>query len=231
MAAPIKITKETETVSKNLAQIFNENPDLTYKEVADKAGISDALLGAIIHKQRNISPEALVKLASALHVSTDYLLGLFVPESLDDLAKLHEQKRYLEQRVSASLYDAAKLKTSTERAAAMQMVAELDEQIALITTSIERASSGPIRIPERGGNAVYRPAGFVDTTECVVIKNGSDNVPADSVVFLGSTNNPTRVYLVNNTGKFHLTKTPAPDCDVVGEATYVLLPANACISA
>lgn len=228
MIAGIRITKETRSVAETLANLFARDKKLTYKSVATKAGISDALLGAIVNGQRNITPEVLVKLAVALGVTTDYLLGLDAVESLNDLKELKFQKQQLEHQVSKLLRAAADQKSGTERTKTMQKVMALEERIARMASSLERSAAGPLKIPTRSGDEdVYRPADFVGATECVVIRNGDNNIPADSVIFLEHATKPTGAYLVNSSGKLRLTKTPAPDSAVVGAASYILLPAQA----
>lgn len=56
---------------------------LTQKELADKMGLTKAVISYYELQERYPSPEVLVKLASIFHVSTDYLLGLERTDTLD----------------------------------------------------------------------------------------------------------------------------------------------------
>ena len=49
---------------------------LTQKELADKLGLSKAAVSYYEQSLRSPSPEVLIKIAEAFHVTTDYLLGL-----------------------------------------------------------------------------------------------------------------------------------------------------------
>ena len=49
---------------------------LTRKQLADKIWVTKASISYYEQSERNPSPEVLMKLANAFHVSTDYLLGI-----------------------------------------------------------------------------------------------------------------------------------------------------------
>lgn len=49
---------------------------LTQKQLADKIWVTKASISYYEQSERNPSPEVLMKLANAFHVSTDYLLGI-----------------------------------------------------------------------------------------------------------------------------------------------------------
>ena len=49
---------------------------LTQKQLADKIWVTKASISYYEQSERNPSPEVLMKLANAFHVTTDYLLGI-----------------------------------------------------------------------------------------------------------------------------------------------------------
>lgn len=55
---------------------LRQNAGLTQKQLADKIWVTKATISYYEQSERNPSPEILVKLATAFHVSTDYLLGI-----------------------------------------------------------------------------------------------------------------------------------------------------------
>ena len=56
---------------------------LTQKKLADKMGLTKAVISYYELQERYPSPEVLIKLASIFHVSTDYLLGLERTNTVD----------------------------------------------------------------------------------------------------------------------------------------------------
>ena len=52
------------------------NAGLTQKQLADKMGITSAVVSYYELSERIPSPETLIKLANIFHVSADYLLGI-----------------------------------------------------------------------------------------------------------------------------------------------------------
>lgn len=56
---------------------------LTQKQLADKMGVTKAVISYYELQERYPSPEVLIKLASIFHVSTDYLLGLDKNNTID----------------------------------------------------------------------------------------------------------------------------------------------------
>ena len=83
---------------KNLRKIKN----LSRKQVAERIGVSEALIGFYESGARQPSLYALIKLSSLYNVSTDYLLGCKPPESpsvsLNGLSE--EQLRALEMTIN-----------------------------------------------------------------------------------------------------------------------------------
>ena len=75
---------------------------LTQKELADKMGVTKAVISYYELQERYPSPEVLVKLASIFHVSTDYLLGLERTDTLD-LSGLSEEDALLVKKLVESL--------------------------------------------------------------------------------------------------------------------------------
>ena len=133
----------------------------------------------------------------------------------------------MEQQISVFLREAADQPSRKKRREIMQQVLAIEDQIMQITTRLERAKSGPVKVPTLSStdDVVYRPTDFVGTTECVVVRDSNGSIPADSVIFLEHTTKP-EAYLINRSGRLHLTKELAADSDVVGAASYVLLPAQ-----
>ena len=56
---------------------------MTQKELADKMGLTKAVISYYELQERYPSPEVLVKLSAIFHVSTDYLLGLERTNTVD----------------------------------------------------------------------------------------------------------------------------------------------------
>jgi len=56
---------------------------MTQKQLADKMGLTKAVISYYELQERYPSPEILIKLASIFHVSTDYLLGLERTNTVD----------------------------------------------------------------------------------------------------------------------------------------------------
>ena len=75
---------------------------LTQKELADKMGLTKAVISYYELQERYPSPEVLVKLASIFHVSTDYLLGLERTNTID-LSGLSEDDALLVKKLVESL--------------------------------------------------------------------------------------------------------------------------------
>lgn len=228
MVTDVKITSETKVVAEKLSELLAER-NLTHREVADQAGVSDALIGAIVNKKRNVSPEVLVRLSAALGVSTDYLLGLYSIEDVSTLERVKKEKEHLENIVRALFQEAATLKSSDERAAKMQEISAVEEQIMRLEASIKRASLGLLKIPEVfGRGTAYRPAEFVEADSCVVVHDQNIALPPESIIFVkhNHESTPGEVLLIKKDGSLQLTKIASPDSDVVGKATYVVVPAH-----
>lgn len=56
---------------------------MTQKQLADKMGLTKAVISYYELQERYPSPEVLIKLASIFHVSTDHLLGLDHSNTID----------------------------------------------------------------------------------------------------------------------------------------------------
>jgi transcriptional regulator with XRE-family HTH domain len=69
-------------LGKRLKQLRKEN-NLTQKQLASQIGVQNAVISFYEVGERYPSPEVLVKLASTLHVTTDYLLGIDKGETVD----------------------------------------------------------------------------------------------------------------------------------------------------
>lgn len=75
---------------------------LTQKQLADKMGVTKAVISYYELQERYPSPEVLIKLASIFHVSTDYLLGLNRSKTID-LAGLNDDDIALVKQLIDSL--------------------------------------------------------------------------------------------------------------------------------
>lgn len=75
---------------------------LTQKQLADKMGVTKAVISYYELQERYPSPEVLIKLASIFHVSTDYLLGLNRSKTID-LAGLNDDDIALVKQLVDSL--------------------------------------------------------------------------------------------------------------------------------
>lgn len=56
---------------------------LTQKQLAEKIQVTKSVISYYELQERNPSPEILIKLSGVFHVTTDYLLGLDVNQTLD----------------------------------------------------------------------------------------------------------------------------------------------------
>lgn len=78
-------------LGKRLKQLRKEN-NLTQKQLALQIGVQNAVISFYEVGERYPSPEVLVKLASTLHVTTDYLLGIDKGETVDASGLSDEDK-------------------------------------------------------------------------------------------------------------------------------------------
>lgn len=62
---------------------LRKQKNLTQKQLASLIGVQNSIISFYELGDRIPSPEIIIKLASVLHVSTDYLLGLEKKESVD----------------------------------------------------------------------------------------------------------------------------------------------------
>lgn len=80
---------------------LRQNAGLTQKQLADKIWVTKATISYYEQSERNPSPEILVKLATAFHVSTDYLLGINDKQlSLDVSDLLPEDNELLQHTIT-----------------------------------------------------------------------------------------------------------------------------------
>lgn len=75
---------------------------MTQKQLADKMGVTKAVISYYELQERYPSPEILIKLASIFHVSTDYLLGLERTNTVD-LSELSDSDVLLVKQLVESL--------------------------------------------------------------------------------------------------------------------------------
>lgn len=67
---------------------LRQNAGLTQKQLADKIWVTKASISYYEQSERNPSPEVLMKLANAFHVTTDYLLGIENKQHYIDVSDL-----------------------------------------------------------------------------------------------------------------------------------------------
>ena len=67
----------------NILKKLRAQSGMTQKELADKMGLTKAVISYYELQERYPSPEVLVKLSAIFHVSTDYLLGLERTNTVD----------------------------------------------------------------------------------------------------------------------------------------------------
>lgn len=72
--------KNISPIGLNIRRLLIQN-DMTQRELCDAAGLTEPAVSRIVNSQRVPQGNSLAKLANALHVSTDYLLGI---ETKDD---------------------------------------------------------------------------------------------------------------------------------------------------
>ena len=68
---------------------------MTQNQLADRLGISKSVISYYELKERNPSPEILIRLAEIFHVTTDYLLGIEHKKLLDVSDLADEDMRFL----------------------------------------------------------------------------------------------------------------------------------------
>ena len=68
---------------------------MTQNQLADRLGISKSVISYYELKERNPSPEILIRLAEIIHVTTDYLLGIEHKKLLDVSDLADEDMRFL----------------------------------------------------------------------------------------------------------------------------------------
>ena len=82
-----------------------KNNALTQRELADRIGVTEAVISRYISGDRDPKPEVLANIATALHTTSDYLLGIETDGSAD---KDYPQIKRLIARNAAALTDTQK---------------------------------------------------------------------------------------------------------------------------
>lgn len=73
---------------------LRKQKNLTQKELASLIGVKNSIISFYEVGERIPSPEILIKLASALHVTADYLLGIEKCDTVD-VSGLDEEDKHL----------------------------------------------------------------------------------------------------------------------------------------
>lgn len=73
---------------------LRKQKNLTQKELASLVGVKNSIISFYEVGERIPSPEIIIKLASVLHVTSDYLLGIEKTETVD-VSGLDENDKYL----------------------------------------------------------------------------------------------------------------------------------------
>lgn len=71
-------------LGKRIQEILQKNK-MTQKELAKRIGLTEAVISRYISGEREPKPEVLANIATALHTTSDFLLGI----ENDDLSKAH----------------------------------------------------------------------------------------------------------------------------------------------
>ena len=99
---------KTNTLSQNFADRLKEvrtSKNLSQAEVAKRAGLQVAVLSFFETRQRKPSLDSFLKLADALSVSTDYLLGRAVTRASSASGKLLKDFEKLSPKDQAVIQD------------------------------------------------------------------------------------------------------------------------------
>lgn len=78
---------------------------INQSKLAKEAGITPSGLSQIFNKERTPSTMVLVKLAEALHVSVDYILGRVEGITFDDVCNQKQIKALIQDYLSVSIKD------------------------------------------------------------------------------------------------------------------------------
>lgn len=82
---------------------LRQNAGLTQQQLADKLWVTKTTVSYYELSDRNPSPEILIKIAKAFHVSTDYLLGLEDKQQYLDVSDLSQENIELIQKMINAL--------------------------------------------------------------------------------------------------------------------------------
>ena len=82
-----------------LLRELRRQKNLTQKQLADLVGVQNSVISFYELGDRMPSPEVIAKLACALHVSTDYLMGVEKTESIDVSGLCEEDIKLVRQLV------------------------------------------------------------------------------------------------------------------------------------
>lgn len=86
----------------NRLRKLRKDRNLTQRQLAELIGVKNSVISFYEVGERTPSPDVLRKLAMALHVSTDFLLGIERTATLD-ASGLNEQDRQVVQTIIAHL--------------------------------------------------------------------------------------------------------------------------------
>ena len=82
---------------------LRQDAGLTQQQLADKLWVTKTTVSYYELSDRNPSPEILIKIAKAFHVSTDYLLGLEDKQQYLDVSNLSQENIELIQKMINAL--------------------------------------------------------------------------------------------------------------------------------
>ncbi len=82
---------------------LRQDAGLTQQQLADKLWVTKTTVSYYELSDRNPSPEILIKIAKAFHVSTDYLLGLEDKQQYLDVSDLSQENIELIQKMINAL--------------------------------------------------------------------------------------------------------------------------------
>lgn len=231
MDGKANITYETVVVSKRLQEIMQER-GLSQRALAEMTGISPSLVASIMNNTRNVTLGVLKKLALALNISADELLGISW-SSKDSLDELVKRKEEIEQKIENILILASKA-SMEEKGRLLNRVQKLYKEAEQVTALIKRITQNlseqekqkskehrdvPL-VNERGAKVCIPAVDDAGDVSCAVrLKNGT-------LLYLNTDTDKkkTGLYAVKDGSNVQIVKETRPNDVVLGEVVYVLTP-------
>lgn len=219
----ITITYDSKVIAENLERALRAR-GLSVMKLSEMVGVSDTLIHQILDGERNVSASVLAKIALALGVSADELLGLRPSDA--EVRRLEEDRDRLQHEAARIAASFSELDASA-RDSALDRLQEIHEAIADIEFRLRRArefarsrDSGTLILPVLGD-----PEPLVLKADCAARPAG--DAPAGSLVLIrrraGSGGEARGPYAVKRDGGVEVRAEPSGE--VLGEVVGYLLPA------